>query len=177
MKLYLPLMLSLLPLSIVGNCLAADSVINITGTVQDNTCVVSTSSKTMTVDLMSYSSKTFNKAGAVSPMVSFTLDFSSCGSAASGVKVGFTGVADTTNSSLLEIDSGASTDAQGIGVEILDSDQTVIPINQSSDDMSWQTLTAGEANSLTFYARMMSTTYPVTAGTVSASATITLEFE
>ncbi len=177
MKLYLSLMLSLLPLSMIGSSLAADSVINITGTVQDNTCVVSTASETMTVNLMSYSSKTFNKAGAVSPMVPFTLDFSSCGSAASGVKVGFTGVADTTNSSLLEIDSGDSTDAQGIGVEILDSDQTVIPINQSEDDMSWHTLTAGQANSLTFYARMMSTVYPVTAGAVTASATITLEFE
>lgn len=43
--------------------------------------------------------------------------------------------------------------------------------------MSWHTLTAGQANSLTFYARMMSTVYPVTAGTVTASATITLEFE
>lgn len=177
MKLYLSLMLSLLPLLMTGNCLAADSVINITGTVQDNTCVVSTASKTMTVDLMNYATKTFNKSGAVSPMVPFSLDFSSCGSAASGVKVGFTGVADTTNSSLLAIDSGDSTEAQGIGVEILNSDKTVIPINQSEDDMSWHTLTAGQANSLTFYARMMSTVYPVTAGTVTASATITLEFE
>ncbi|MFC6376540.1 fimbrial protein [Tatumella terrea] len=177
MKLYLSLMLSLLPFSMVGSCLAADSVINITGTVQANTCTVSTASQNMTVDLSTYASKNFSKVGSVSPMVPFSLDFSSCGGVASGVKVGFTGVADSNNSSLLEIDSGDSTDAQGIGIEILDNDQTVIPINQSEDNMSWHSLTAGQANSLTFYARMMSTVYPVTAGVVTASATITLEFE
>lgn len=171
-------LLALLALSLLsGRSYAAGSVINITGTVRDNTCVVSAASRDMTVNLQSYSSKTFTTVGAASGMVPFTLTFSSCGSAASAVKVGFTGVADTTNSILLKIDGGNSTDAQGIGVEILDKDQTVLPLNQSADDMTWHTLTAGQQNSLNFYARMVSTTSPVTAGLVNASATITLEFE
>ena len=71
----------------------------------------------------------------------------------------------------------SSADAQGIGVEILDSDQTTIPVNQSETSQSWHSLTGGQANSLNFYARMVSTLAPVTAGVVTASATITLEFE
>ncbi len=169
--------LLVLSLAVTGVTHAADSVINITGNVRDNTCVVSTASQDMTVNLQSYSSKTFTTVGTTTGMVPFTLTFSSCGSAASAVKVGFTGVADTTNSTLLKIDSGGSTDAQGIGVEILDTDKTVLSVNQSDDDMTWHTLTAGQQNSLNFYARMVSTKAPVTAGLVTASATITLEFE
>lgn len=175
MKHHLLALLALLLLS--SRSYAADSVINISGTVQDNTCVVSTASQNMTVNLQNYTSKMFTTVGTSTGMVPFTLTFSSCGSAASAVKVGFTGVADTVNNTLLKIDSGDSTDAQGIGVQILDSDQTVLPVNQSDDDMTWHTLTAGQQNSLNFYARMVSTTVPVTAGQVTASATITLEFE
>lgn len=175
MKHYLLTLLALSMLS--GGCYAAGSVINITGTVQDNTCEVSTASQDMMVNLQNYSSKTFTTVGSSSEMVPFTLEFSSCGSAASAVKVGFSGVADTINNSLLKTDSGSSTDAQGIGIEILDPDQTALPVNQSDSEMSWYNLTAGQPNSLNFYARMVSTISPVTAGLVTASATITLEFE
>ena len=175
MKYHVLILLALSLLS--GSSYAVDSVINITGTVQDNTCEVSTASQDMTVNLQRYASRTFTTVGTSTPMVPFTLIFSSCGSGASAVKVGFTGVADTINNTLLKIDSGESTDAQGIGVQILDSDQTVLPLNQSDDDMTWHTLTAGQQNSLNFYARMVSTTAPVTAGQVTASATFTLEFE
>ncbi|WP_087490221.1 type 1 fimbrial adaptor subunit FimF [Tatumella citrea] len=165
------------PLIISSISFAADSTITITGNVQDNTCVLSTGSQNLTVNLMSYSLKQFPEKGASSAVVPFTLDFSACGSSATAVKIGFTGTADTNNTSLLKIDSGDSTDATGLGVEILDSDQNAVPINQTQDDLNWVSLTGGQQNSVNFYARMVSTTSSVTAGTVSASATITLEFE
>ncbi len=159
------------------NSYAADSTITITGNVQDNTCVLSAASQDLTVNLMSYSVKQFPEKGSAAALVPFTLDFSQCGSAATAVRIGFTGTADSNNTSLLKVDSGDTTDATGIGIEILDSDEKTVPINQSQDSLSWTSITGGSQNSVNYYARMVSTTSPVTAGTVSASATITLEFE
>ena len=42
---------------------------------------------------------------------------------------------------------------------------------------SWTTLTPSQANTLNFYARLMATQVPVTAGHVNATATFTLEFQ
>ena len=42
---------------------------------------------------------------------------------------------------------------------------------------TWTTLTPGQTNILNFYARLMATQVPVTAGHVNATATFTLEFQ
>lgn len=171
--------LLLFALTLSGSSLAyaADSTITITGQVQDNTCVLSTASQDLTVNLMSYAQSQFSEKGAGGALVPFTLNFSQCGSVATAVRIGFTGTADSNNNSLLKIDSGASSYATGIGIELLDSSETMIPINQSQDSLTWTKITGGQQNTVNFYARMVATTLPVTAGTVSASATITLEFE
>ncbi|EMC8872654.1 type 1 fimbrial protein, partial [Escherichia coli] len=41
----------------------------------------------------------------------------------------------------------------------------------------WTILTPSRTNTLNFYARLMTTRVPVTAGHVSATATFTLEFQ
>jgi len=177
MKITESLLLSALTLGGGSFVYAADSTISITGQVQDNTCVLSTASQDLTVDLMNYPQSQFSEKGAGGALVPFTLVFSQCGSAATAVRVGFTGTADTNNTSLLKIDSGTSSYATGIGIEILDSSENIIPINQSQDNLNWITITGGQQNTVSFYARMVATALPVTAGTVSGSATITLEFE
>ena len=87
-----------------------------------------------------------------------------------------TGVADSVNTSLLKLDAGASA-AAGMAVEILDQQQSRLPVNAPSSAMSWTTLTPGQTNILNFYARLMATQVPVTAGHVNATATFTLEFQ
>lgn len=171
------LLLLVFPLTLSSQLRAADSTITVTGQVQDNTCVLSTATQDLTVNLMSYALKQFSEKGAAGAFVPFTLNFSQCGSSATAVRIGFTGTSDSNNSSLLKIDSGVATYATGIGIELLDSDENMIPINQSQDNLSWIKITGGQQNSANFYARMVATSLPVTAGTVSASATITLEFE
>lgn len=42
--------------------------------------------------------------------------------------------------------------------------------------MTWTTLTPGQTNILNFYARLMATQVPVTAGHVNATATFTPNF-
>ena len=131
----------------VSHALAADSTITIRGYVRDNGCSVAAESTNFTVDLMENAAKQFNNIGATTPVVPFRILLSPCGNAVSAVKVGFTGVADQ------------------------------IPINAPSSAISWTTLTPGKPNTLNFYARLMATQVPVTAGHINATATFTLEYQ
>lgn len=158
------------------NAFAADSTITISGYVRENACAVAGESKDFTVDLMENASKQFYAVGATTPAVPFRIVLSPCGSAATALKVGFTGVADSADSSLLKLDSGTNT-ASGVGIEILDAQQIALPLNAASSTLQWTTLMPGKTNILNFYARMKAAKVPVVAGHVSATATFTLEFQ
>ena len=150
----------------VSHALAADSTITIRGYVRDNGCSVAAESTNFTVDLMENAAKQFNNIGATTPVVPFRILLSPCGNAVSAVKVGFTGVADSHNANLLALENTVSA-AAGLG----------IPLNAPSSAISWTTLTPGKPNTLNFYARLMATQVPVTAGHINATATFTLEYQ
>lgn len=175
MKISAGLLSAALGLTII-NAFAADSTITISGYVRDNACAVAGESKDFTVDLLENASKQFYAVGATTPLVPFRIVLSPCGSAATALKVGFTGVADSSNSDLLKLDSGVNA-AQGIGIEILDGQRTTLPLNAASSTLQWTTLMPGKTNILNFYARMKAAKVPVVAGHVSATATFTLEFQ
>ena len=160
----------------IANAFAADSTITISGYVRDNACAVAGESKDFTVDLMDNAAKQFNTIGATTPVVPFRIVLSPCGSSVTAVKVGFVGVADSSNTELLKLDGGASA-AAGMGVQILDARQTALPLNAASSAIAWTTLTPSQANTLNFYARLMAARVPITAGHVNATATFTLEFQ
>jgi len=155
---------------------AADSTLNITGNVVDNTCEISTESQNFSVNLQTHASKQFLSQGSVSEMVPFSIVFSNCGSAATGVRLGFSGVAISPDSPLLKNDS-ADDAAEGIGIQILDATRKVVYINLDQDSLGWNRIEAGSGNALQFYARMVANEFPVTAGRVRATATMTLEFQ
>ena len=161
---------------VITNASAADSTITISGYVRDNACAVAGESKDFTVDLMDNATKQLHRVGATTPLVPFRIVLSPCGSAVTSVKVGFVGVADSINTDLLQLDGGASA-AAGMGVQILDAQQTALPLNAASSAIPWTILTPSRTNTLNFYARLMTTRVPVTAGHVSATATFTLEFQ
>lgn len=161
---------------VAANTRAADSTITISGYVRDNACAVAGESKDFTVDLLDNAAKQFSSVGATTPLVPFRIVLSPCGSSVTAVKVGFVGVADNDNTSLLKLDSGASA-AAGMGVQILNGQQTSLPLNAASSAIPWTTLMPGQPNTLNFYARLMATQVPVTPGHVNATATFTLEFQ
>ncbi len=175
MKKNLYLLSALLSLAVTG-AYAADSTITINGYVRDNACAVAGESKEFTVDLMNNAAKQFHAVGATTPLVPFRIVLSPCGSAVTAVKVGFVGIADSVNTDLLKLDGGPSA-AAGMGVQILDAQQRMLPLNAASPAISWTTLTPSQTNTLNFYARLMATQVPVTAGLVNATATFTLEFQ
>lgn len=168
--------LCLLSLISVRIAWAADSTIIITGNVRDNACTVAPGSKDFVVDLIGNAAKQFHQVGVTTPMVPFNIVFDRCGGSATAIKVGFTGVADNDNRSLLKIDGGSGM-AAGMGIQILDSNRNAIALNAVSNMLNWSTITAGQPNTLYFYARLMATRVPVTAGLVRATANFTLEFQ
>ena len=161
---------------VVASASAADSTITISGYVRDNACAVAGESKDFTVDLMDNAAKQFSHIGATTPVVPFRIVLSPCGTSVTAVKVGFIGIADNDNTRLLKLDSGTSA-AAGMGIEILNGQQTTLPLNAGSATLPWTTLTPGQTNTLNFYARLMATQLPVTPGHVNATATFTLEFQ
>lgn len=171
-----PYLLSALVSLVVANASAADSTITISGYVRDNACAVAGESKDFTVDLMANAAKQFHAVGVTTPLVPFRIVLSPCGSSVTAVKVGFVGIADSVNTDLLKLDGGVSA-AAGMGVQILDGQQAVLPLNATSSTIQWTTLTPGQTNTLNFYARLIATQVPVTAGHVNATATFTLEFQ
>ncbi|ELP5685310.1 type 1 fimbrial protein [Salmonella enterica subsp. enterica serovar Bredeney] len=155
---------------------AADSTITINGYIRDNACAVAGESKDFTVDLLNNAAKQLHTIGSTTPLVPFRLVLSPCGNSATAVKIGFTGTADNDNTNLLQIDRGALA-ASGIGIQIFNDQREMLPLNAASSSISWTILRPGQTNIIDFYARMMSTRKPVTAGNVNATATFTLEFQ
>lgn len=155
---------------------AADTTVMVTGVVHDNTCAVQTSSANFSVNLLQTASKQLTTPGTSSPPVPFSIRFSRCGSAATAVRIGFTGSSDPDNSHLLKTDTGAGT-AQGVAIQLLTGSQIPVAINAAQSDLSWLNLTGGQPATLQFWARMMAVSTPIVAGTVSATAGVTLEFQ
>jgi minor fimbrial subunit len=174
MKKYLPI-LCLIP-CLVSQSYAADTSISIAGYLKDNSCSVSVESKDFTVDLMNNAAKQLNVVGTTTTPVPFKIVFDKCGGSATAVRVGYSGTSDNDNVSLLKIDAGVNA-ASGMGIQILNSDKNAIPLNSAQQSLSWTHLTAGQSNTLIFYACLMATRSPVTAGVVNATAGFTLEFQ
>ncbi|MDF5750858.1 fimbrial protein, partial [Klebsiella quasipneumoniae] len=119
-------------------------------------------------DLQDNAPTHFYAVGATTPPAPFRIVLSPCDTSVTAVKAGFTSIADSVNTSLLKRDAGAS-GAAGMGVDILDQQQSRLPVNARSSAIAWTTLTPGQTNILIFYARLMATQVPVTAGHVNAT--------
>lgn len=158
-------------------CAASDkTTISIKGYIFDNTCAVSADSVNIPVDLQTSNAKDFFRIGYTAPAQSFSIVLSPCGKHVTGVKVMFTGVADDRNTELLKLDSGTGM-AAGLGIQLLDKLQQPLAINANFSTLSENSLVPGATNTLTYYARLMSTQFPVGAGIVSSTAAFTLEYQ
>ena len=162
-----------LSLAIQNTAIAHDGQINITGTIQSNTCIVDTDSENMTVDMGNVASKQFYQAGATAAAQSFVIKLVKCGDAASGVNVTFNGIVDSHDSRLLAIDGG-STAATGMGIAILDLNRQIVPLNTQSVKYP---LTPGlQSVNLSFFAEYMANGDKVKAGDANATATFILNY-
>lgn len=147
--------------------------VNITGTIQSNTCIVDTGSQNMTVDMGRVSSKQFYTPGSTSAEQAFTIKLIKCGDAANGVSVTFSGSFDSKDNRLLAIENSSSS-AKGIGIMMLDNRHKAIPLNSASVKYP---LTPGASSvNLNFFAEYMANGDVVSAGDANATATFVLNY-
>lgn len=152
---------------------ASDGQINITGSINSNTCIVDSDSENMTVDMGNVASKQFYRAGATAAAQLFVIKLVKCGGTASGVSVTFNGTLDRRDSRLLAIDGGSAA-ATGMGIAILDLNRQIVPLNTKSVKYP---LTPGlQSVNLSFFAEYMANGDKVKAGDANATATFVLNY-
>lgn len=156
-----------------GSVQSHDGQVNITGTITDNTCIVSPDSVDFTVNMGNAASKQFAHPGDGTRYEPFSINLEKCGGAASNVDVSFQGAADSMNTDLLALNGGAGY-ASGMGVGIYNQDKTMIPMGSESEQTK---LTPYQPTvALNFYARYIADGATVTVGTANASATFLLTY-
>ena len=148
-----------------------DVLVSVTGNLIGNTCVVAQDSGEQNVPLGTIGIKQFSRAGAVSNIKTpFTLRLEACGPTFAGVKIRFSGTPDDANPQLLKIADGGAT---GVAVQILDKESVLIPLNTQTAAYG---MAGDDSVQMTFYAQLVATATPVSAGDVSALATWTTEY-
>lgn len=143
--------------------------LQIFGTIIGESCEVDVNSKEQTVYLGAFDLSEFPTTGTTTSPTPFTIDLNNCSRAINGTKVWFSGTPDINNPDLLMLrDTGRGTEremATGVGVEILDTDNQPVSINNK--ESSVYPLVQG-TNILTFYLRYKSTLPEVTPGNATA---------
>jgi minor fimbrial subunit len=162
----------LLPLAIFANFAHADGQLNLIMTLNviEQSCVVSSENRNMSVDLGRWSTKQFKKANDTSPAQYFEINLESCN--ADLVKIRFSGQGAQFNDQYLALN--ADSNMPNIGIQIKDENKNILPLNEFSPERS---LTGIEQATLKFYANFISDDGRITAGKASATATFQLYYD
>jgi len=165
--------LILLTLLIISATYAHDGTVNISGTIQDNTCELAPDSQNKNVDMGTVAESQFSRIGDFSAAKIFTLNLQNCGPAASEASVTFSGTTDKQNPDMFAIESGADS-ASGLALGIYDSDGNRIAPGKSSAGVALKPAQASVQ--LTFTARYVSVMEDVTAGSANVIVTFVVNY-
>jgi type 1 fimbria pilin len=155
-----------------GYVSAYDVLVSVTGSIIGNTCTVAGNSENISVDLGVVATNQFRGIGDVGNRLSpFTIYLEDCGPTFNGVRVSFSAPPDDSNSDVVKSSAG---DASGVGIQLLDHQKNPLALNAFSPIYG-----AGQDSrvEMHFYARLIATQQSVTVGTLSATATYTLEYQ
>ncbi|HAT1680515.1 TPA: fimbrial protein [Klebsiella oxytoca] len=146
------------------------------GEVVNAACAVDAGSVDQTVQLGQVRSAKLATAGSTSSAVGFNIQLDDCDTSVSTkASVAFSGTAvDTTNTTVLALQSSAAGNATNVGVQILDSKGTPLALDGATFS-SAATLING-TNIIPFQARYYATG-AATAGTANADATFKVQYE
>ncbi|MHA2898143.1 fimbrial protein [Enterobacter sp. H2G27] len=152
---------------------AHDGTVNISGTIQDNTCELAPDSRNKSVDMGTVAGSQFKRAGDISPAKHFTLNLQNCGPAASEATVTFSGTADMQNPNLFAIEAGEDS-ASGLALGIYDSNGQLIAPGETSSNIA---LKPGQVSvAIDFSARYMAVMDNVSAGVANVTATFVINY-
>ncbi|MEX2944473.1 fimbrial protein [Serratia fonticola] len=156
--------------SLSSAAFADDGKINFIGTITDDACtVVNNTTTPLTVTLGTVSSQAFNGAGSTAGATKFNLALTSCPATVNSASVKFDGTSDSNVNTILALTAGAGV-ADGVGIQLADANNNVIPLYTASAAYPLQT----GANNLEFVARYYATAASVTAGTANATSNFTI---
>ncbi|OAT34738.1 fimbrial protein [Proteus myxofaciens] len=137
-------------------------------------CSVETSDQTLTVNMGQLRSNMLNAPGEDSPPVAFDIHLRECSQAVSEyVAITFSGIANNKNPEIYSLGDGPNT-AQGVGLAIFDSKNTLIPLNSKPRKIA--PIRDGDMT-LHFVAKYRATSYEITGGKANAQALFSLTYE
>lgn len=147
--------------------------IRLSGTVVALGCTVEPGDVDKPVNLGEWATKQLKKNGSSTNPVAFSISLTGC--TASGVTLAFTGTKDKTDNSLLALNNGGSNAAQGVAVQIMDSQRNRISVG---DNAPRGVVDANGNLTLNFYANYVATADSgVTAGVADADSIFTLTYD
>lgn len=137
-------------------------------------CSVETSDRTLTVNMGQLRTNMLHAPGQDTAPVIFDIHLRECTQAVSEyVSITFSGVANDTNPDIFSVGDEPNT-AQGVGLAIFDSTNTLIPINSTPRRID--RITNGDMT-LHFVAKYRATSYEITGGKANAQALFSLTYE
>ena len=146
------------------------------GEVVNAACAIDAGSIDQTVPMGQVRSAKLATAGSTSTAVGFNIQLNDCDTTvATKASVAFTGTAiDSTNTTVLALQSSAAGSATNVGVQILDRTGTPLALDGAS--FGAQTTLSNGTNVIPFQARYFATGV-ATAGTANADATFKVQYE
>ncbi len=155
-----------------ASAFADDGQVKFTGSIVDPACEVgNTVTSPLEVTLGEVAKTAFGaKAGTTAAATQFTLVLKNCPATLTSATVKFDGPTAAGDDSVLALTSGGAT---GVGIQISDSTQKVLPL--STESSSYPLLSTGD-NELQFVARYISTSATVVSGQANAVANFTINY-
>lgn len=170
-----PTVLKICAVSTALSCLltpaahAASGTVAFKGEIVQSTCDVSTASVDQTVTIGTFPTTLFKEAGDVSAPKSFDINMENCDAGTYTLR--FDGATPTGHPELLSVSK-----ATGVGIEILDNNDKVFPINQDLVDPALVTVAADGKATVNLKARYKSYEKEVGAGVADANSTFSIEY-
>jgi major type 1 subunit fimbrin (pilin) len=157
-----------------SHAFAAAGTVNFTGEILDAACTVDVASQNQTVVLGSYNKSEFVNTGDVTAAKKFDIVLKNCPSTVSQAHVMFDGTPESTDSTLLAIDSTVAGAATGVAINMMSADMNQLPLH--GDNGYRYVLSSTADNNLDFYAQYKSTATAVTAGPANSVASFSVVY-
>lgn len=153
---------------------AADGQVNFTGLILENACeVVNTPSNPLQVNLGKVNKTAFTGTGSTAAATKFTLQLTNCPASVNTASVKFDGTSVNGDTSLLALTQETDV-ATGVGIQLSDASNTVLPLYTAS--LAYPLVSGTATNKLDFVARYISTADTVTAGPANSVASFTVNY-
>lgn len=151
---------------------ADDGQIKFVGKITDEACTVTNNvTNPLTVTLGNVARTAFTGAGSTAAPTKFTIALTDCPDTVNSATVKFDGTSDATENTILALtqESGVAT---GVGIQLADVNNHVIPLYTSSESYP---LSTGD-NNLDFVARYYATSATVTSGPANSTSNFSITY-